>query len=117
MLLLAVEHATSATDKKVCVWGGQGVTERIQHEDDLERCLSHAERGQRGVPNTSVLEEGRHRQKTGLFYFLHKSFLCKCITNLKKKKKGNDSTAAICTHMQLQKSCNVSTQCMKNFPT
>lgn len=65
--------------------GGRGVTERIQHEDDLQCCLSHAKCGQRGVPDTSVLEDGRHRQKTGLFYFPHTSFLYKYITNRKRK--------------------------------
>lgn len=58
MLLLAVEHdASTATDKRPGGGGGGGgaVTERIQHQDDFQRRLSHAERGQRGVPDASVL--------------------------------------------------------------
>lgn len=64
-------------------WWGGGFTERIQHEDDLQCCLSHAKCGQRGVPNTSVLEEGR--QKSGFFnVIIHHSY-----TNTSQMKKEN----------------------------
>lgn len=41
-----------------------GVTERIQHEDDLQHGLDHAKGGQRGVPDaSSVLEKWKNRIK------------------------------------------------------
>lgn len=63
MLLLAMEPATWA---KTGQGWRDGVTERIQHEDNLQDCLSHAERRQSGVPNTSILKDRRCRQKSGL---------------------------------------------------
>lgn len=56
MLLLAMEHATQATDK------GESL-KRIQHEDDLQHCLCKAKRGQRGVPNASILDDGNTKQE------------------------------------------------------
>lgn len=62
--LLALEHATTAK-KKGRGWR-EGVSGRIQHEHNLQYCLSHAERRQSGVPNTSILKDRRCRQKSGL---------------------------------------------------
>lgn len=71
-----------ATDKN---GGVGGVTERIQHEDDLECRLSHAECRKRGVPNTSLLEDAEQGQKTGLFNVIsHQSY-----SNTSQIKKEN----------------------------
>ena len=71
LLLLAVDHATLATDKEGRGKRGRGgglVKERIQHEDDLQHRLSQAERGERRVPDASILGEGD--TTTGTFTLL-----------------------------------------------
>lgn len=68
MLLLAMEHATPATDKS-------RVTQRIQHEDNLQHRLSHAKCGQRRVPNASVLEDGDTDGKLGYTMSSHTNLI------------------------------------------
>lgn len=67
----------------------EGVTERIQHEDDLQYCLSHAERRQSGVPNTSVLKDRRRRQESGL----HNVNIQESYTNSPNLKENWEVTA------------------------
>lgn len=73
--------------------GGGGVcAERIQHENDLQRRLSHTKRGQRRVPDASVLKDTS--RKLGYSMSTHTS------TNKeeKKGKTGTDSAAGSLTH-------------------
>lgn len=57
--------------------GGGGVTKRIQHEDDLQRRLSHAKCGERGVPDASVLDDGDREEKKNMLVIViaHRSYI------------------------------------------
>lgn len=86
MSLLAMERATWA---KKGQGQREGVTQRIQHEDDLQYCLSHAKRRQSGVPNTAILKGRRCRQKSGLLNVnIHESS-----TNIPNLKENWELTA------------------------
>lgn len=86
MSLLAMEDATWA---KKGQGQREGVTERIQHEDNLQYCLSHTECRQSGVPDTSILKERRCRQKSGLLIVnIHESY-----TNIPNLKENWQLTA------------------------
>lgn len=73
MMLLAMKHATPTTNKV-------RVTQRIQHEDDLQHRLSHSKCGQRSVPNASVLED-RDIDENWVIQCHHTPILSKQITN------------------------------------